>query len=160
MVIIFYLFNLQLKAMDQKRHKFRKESPLSHIKEPISLEEALNLISSCNFDVYMQEKQIVEIHFEINEELDDQNIDLSIDPQLLAKLSAIINFQSIIDNESRIFWKIEEQQVFNCLEVSDSSDGFVTKLCHDFLIEKLQNGETGKFNIFLIILLNSLFSLN
>lgn len=129
---------------DQRKSKFRKETPFCHITEPISLVEALNLISSCNFDTYIQEKQIVEIHFEINEKLDKQGIDLTLEPHLITKLSAIITFQSTIDNESRIFWKTVDQEDFYHLEVYDRSDGFVTKHFHDFLVEKLQNGKTGK----------------
>jgi len=125
---------------DQRKCKFKKENPFCHITEPISLVEALNLISSCNFDTYIQEKQIVEIHFKINEELAKQGIE----PKLIAKLSAIITFQSTIDNESRIFWKTVDQEVFYQLKICDYFDGFVTKHFHDFLIEKLQNGKTGK----------------
>jgi len=129
---------------DQRKYKFKKETPFCHITEPISLKEALNLIPKSNFDIYIQERQIVEIHFEINEELDKQGINLSLEPQLIAKLSAIITFQSTIDNESRIFWKTVDQEVFYQLEICDYFDGFVTKHFHDFLIEKLENGKTGK----------------
>lgn len=129
---------------DERKYKFKKETPFCNITEQTSLEKAHNLISSCNFDVYIQEKQIVEIHFKINEELDKQGIDLTLEPQLITKLSAIITFQSTFNNKSRIFWKTADQKVFYHLEVYDRSNGFVTKHFHDFLIQKLQNGKTGK----------------
>ncbi|KAL7027067.1 hypothetical protein ACKWTF_005287 [Chironomus riparius] len=128
---------------DQKKQNFKIVTPLYHNKESISLDGALNLISSFDFDNYIQQKQIIEIDFKINEELDEKDIKLSLKPQIIAQFSALITFQSTIDNESRLFWKTESQEFFKFLEIGDYSDGFVTKLCQDFLIEKLQKRETG-----------------
>ncbi|XP_070502345.1 uncharacterized protein [Chironomus tepperi] len=132
--------------MDQETFIFKKQSLLCNIDQPVSLDDALNLISACNFSEYIQKKQIIEIHLKINKELDKEEIKLSLESQLVAKMSAIITFQSTVDNESRIFWKTADQVDFKRFETSDDPDGFLTKLCHNFLVDKLQKGETGLKN--------------
>ncbi|XP_070491111.1 uncharacterized protein [Chironomus tepperi] len=132
----------------QKNYTFKIQSLLCEIDVPVSLDEAQNLISSCNFDESIQEKQIIEIHLKINEKFDKQDIKLSLDHQLVAKISAIITLSSTIVNKSRIFWKTEAQEDFKLCKISDHSDRFLTKLCHEFLVDKLQNGEMGILKIF------------
>ena len=117
--------------------------------EQISLNEALKSLSLPNFGPHaVVEDHLVIIKFKTNQNFDNELNEKSFSHFFGNDKSAIILFQSEdVKFANKIFWRLRENNFFNHLDILKDSCGTVTKYCFNFLLERIRNGENGKFKI-------------
>ncbi|KAL7040611.1 hypothetical protein ACKWTF_000461 [Chironomus riparius] len=110
-----------------------------------ALNEALKTLSLSNYGPHATIKDdLIKIEFKINESFDDKLDEKSFSHFFGNDKPALITFQCTVNPHiNKIFWKVIGQKSFNLLEISDDSDGTVTRICQNFLLEKLRNEESG-----------------
>jgi len=113
-----------------------------------SLSEALKTLSLPNYGPHAtHEDNLIKVEFKINHNFDDKLDEKSFSHNFGNDKSVLIIFRSTItEHTSKIFWKVLGDEAFNLLEISDDLDGTVTNICQIYILEKLRNGENGKFS--------------
>lgn len=113
-----------------------------------SLSEALKSLSLLNYGPHAtNEDNLIKGEFKIDQNFDDKLDEKSFSHNFGNDKSVLIIFQSTVtDHANKIFWKLLRDKTFNLLELFDDLDGTVTNICQIYILEKLRNGENGKFS--------------
>ena len=70
----------------------------------------------------------------------------------------LVAFQSA--HESKTCWKVRDHDKLYSIFIDDDSTGCITAFFHEFLIEELKNGRTGKINELNDLFISKLMNIN